>query len=36
MVEDEEDFVVCDAKTGRDITPSVLKQIILELTNHDD
>jgi polyhydroxyalkanoate synthesis repressor PhaR len=34
MVEDEEDFVVYDAKTGRDITPSVLKQIILELANH--
>ena len=36
MVEDEEDFVVYDAKTGRNITPSVLKQIILELANHDD
>jgi polyhydroxyalkanoate synthesis regulator protein len=36
MVEDEEDFVVYDAKSGRDITPSVLKQIILERANHDD
>jgi polyhydroxyalkanoate synthesis repressor PhaR len=34
MVEDEEDFVVHDAKTGDDITPVVLKQIILERARH--
>jgi polyhydroxyalkanoate synthesis repressor PhaR len=34
MVEDEEDFVVYDAKTGTDITSSVLKQIIVERAHH--
>ena len=34
MVEDEEDFVVYDAKTGDDITPNVLRQIILERARH--
>jgi polyhydroxyalkanoate synthesis repressor PhaR len=34
MVEDEEDFVVYDAKTGDDITPIVLRQIILERARH--
>jgi polyhydroxyalkanoate synthesis repressor PhaR len=34
MVEDEEDFVVYDAKTGDDITHSVLKQIIVERARH--
>jgi hypothetical protein len=34
MVEDEEEFVVYDAKTGEDITPFVLKQIIVERTRH--
>jgi polyhydroxyalkanoate synthesis repressor PhaR len=34
MVEDEEDFVVYDAKTGEDITPVVLKQIIVERARH--
>ena len=34
MLEDDEDFVVCEAKTGADITRSVLKQIILERTKH--
>jgi polyhydroxyalkanoate synthesis repressor PhaR len=34
MVEDEEDFVVYDAKTGDDITPVVLKQIIVERARH--
>ena len=29
MVEDEEDFVVTDAKTGEDITRAVLKEIII-------
>ena len=28
MVEDDEDFVVYEAKTGEDITRSILKQII--------
>ena len=28
MVKNGEDFAVSDAKTGEDITPSVLKQII--------
>jgi polyhydroxyalkanoate synthesis repressor PhaR len=30
MVEDDEDFVVLDAKTGEDVTRLVLKQIISE------
>jgi len=34
MVEDEEDFVVCEARTGEDITRSILKRIILERANH--
>jgi polyhydroxyalkanoate synthesis repressor PhaR len=34
MVEDEEDFVVCEAATGEDITRSVLKQIIIERAAH--
>jgi|EndMetStandDraft_8_1072994.scaffolds.fasta_scaffold597353_1 polyhydroxyalkanoate synthesis repressor PhaR len=34
MVEDEEEFVVYDAKTGEDITPFVLKQIIVERARH--
>jgi polyhydroxyalkanoate synthesis repressor PhaR len=34
MVEDEEDFVVYDAITGENITPTVLKQIILERARH--
>ncbi len=34
MVEDDEDFVVTEAKTGEDITRSVLKQIIIERGTH--
>jgi polyhydroxyalkanoate synthesis repressor PhaR len=34
MVEDEEEFVVYDAKTGEDITHVVLKQIIVERARH--
>jgi polyhydroxyalkanoate synthesis repressor PhaR len=34
MVEDEEDFVVYDAKTSEDITHVVLRQIILERARH--
>ena len=34
MVEDAEDFVVCDATTGADITQSVLKEIIIERAGH--
>jgi polyhydroxyalkanoate synthesis repressor PhaR len=34
MVEDEEEFVVYDAKTGDDITHVVLKQIIVERPRH--
>ena len=34
MVEDDEDFVVYDAKTGADVTPSILKQIIFERAHH--
>jgi hypothetical protein len=34
MVEDEEEFVVYDAKTGEDITHFVLKQIIVERAHH--
>jgi polyhydroxyalkanoate synthesis repressor PhaR len=29
MVEDEEDFVVTDAKTGEDITRAVLREVII-------
>jgi polyhydroxyalkanoate synthesis repressor PhaR len=34
MVEDEQDFIVWEAKTGEDITRSILKQIILRRSNH--
>jgi len=34
MVEDDEPFVVCDAKSGEDITTIVLKQIIAERVHH--
>jgi polyhydroxyalkanoate synthesis repressor PhaR len=34
MVEDEQDFVVQDAKTGDDITRSVLLKIIREQPRH--
>jgi polyhydroxyalkanoate synthesis repressor PhaR len=34
MVEDDEDFVVREAKTGEDVTRSILKQIILRRANH--
>ena len=35
MVEDEQDFVVWEAKTGEDITRSILKQIILRRAHHE-
>jgi len=34
LVEDEEDFVVYEAETGEDVTPSILKQIIFERAKH--
>jgi len=34
MIEDEEAFVVHDAASGEDITPSILKQIIIERARH--
>jgi polyhydroxyalkanoate synthesis repressor PhaR len=34
MVEDDQDFVVRQAKTGEDMTRSILKQIILRRANH--
>ena len=34
MIEDDEDFVVHETKTGEDVTRSILKQIILRRTNH--
>jgi polyhydroxyalkanoate synthesis repressor PhaR len=34
MVEDDEAFVVYEAKTGEDVTPSILKQIIFERAKH--
>ena len=34
MVEDEQDFVVREAKTSEDVTRSILKQIILRRANH--
>jgi hypothetical protein len=34
MIEDDEDFAVCDARSGEDITHSVLKQIIVERGSH--
>jgi len=35
MVEDDKDFVVWEAKTGEDITRSILKQIILRRSSHE-
>ena len=34
MVEDDDAFVVRDAKSGEDITTTVLKQIIAECVHH--
>jgi polyhydroxyalkanoate synthesis repressor PhaR len=34
LVEDGDDFVVHDAKTGEDVTRSVLNQIIIERHHH--
>jgi polyhydroxyalkanoate synthesis repressor PhaR len=34
MVEHAQDFVVHEAKTGEDITHSILKQIILKRASH--
>jgi polyhydroxyalkanoate synthesis regulator protein len=34
MVWDEKAFVVHDAASGEDITPSILKQIIIERARH--
>jgi len=34
LVEDGEDFMVHDAKTGEDVTRSVLNQIIIERHHH--
>jgi polyhydroxyalkanoate synthesis repressor PhaR len=34
MVENDDDFVVRDAKSGKDITTFMLKQIISERTHH--
>jgi polyhydroxyalkanoate synthesis repressor PhaR len=34
MVEDDQDFVVLEAKTGEDVTPSILKQIIRKRVLH--
>ncbi len=34
MVEDDENFVVFEAKTGEDITHSILKQILFERAKH--
>ena len=34
ILEDDEDFVVCEAVTGEDITRSVLKQIIRKRADH--
>ena len=34
MVEGDEDFAVYEAKTGEDVTPSILKQIIFERARH--
>jgi polyhydroxyalkanoate synthesis repressor PhaR len=34
MLEEDEDFVVREAKTGEDITRTILEQIILERANH--
>jgi polyhydroxyalkanoate synthesis repressor PhaR len=34
MVEDDENFIVLEAKTGDDVTPSILKQIIRKRVLH--
>jgi len=34
MVEDDQYFLIREAKTGEDVTRSILKQIILRRTNH--
>jgi polyhydroxyalkanoate synthesis repressor PhaR len=34
MVEDDEDFVVRDAKSGEDVTPAILKQILRQRVFH--
>jgi polyhydroxyalkanoate synthesis regulator protein len=34
MVEDEEVFVVLEAASGENVTPSILKQIIIERARH--
>ncbi|HEX4554765.1 MAG TPA: polyhydroxyalkanoate synthesis regulator DNA-binding domain-containing protein [Xanthobacteraceae bacterium] len=34
MVEDDEDFVVLEAKTGEDVTPAILKQILRQRVFH--
>jgi polyhydroxyalkanoate synthesis repressor PhaR len=34
MVEDDEDFVVIEAKTGEDVTPAILKQILRQRVPH--
>jgi polyhydroxyalkanoate synthesis repressor PhaR len=34
MLEDDGDFVVCEAATGEDVTRSVLKQIIRKRAEH--
>ena len=34
MVEDEEKFEVREAGTGKDITGSILREIIIQRTNH--
>lgn len=36
MVKEGHDFIVCDAKTGEDITRTVLTQIILDQESKDD
>ena len=34
MVEEDEDFVVLEAKTGEDVTPAIFKQIIRQRVFH--
>ena len=34
MIEDDKDLVVCDAKSGTDITALIFKQIITERAHH--
>jgi polyhydroxyalkanoate synthesis repressor PhaR len=34
MVKDDEDFVVLEAKSGEDVTPAILKQIIRQRVLH--